>query len=167
MAWGGGGTGWDAFAPTGRFGGIPPELQERVDGILADEHHVRPETPAFSVSEYDRRPFTLRRFLSQYRARLVGALALVVVETLMLQAGPLLTQRAIDDGVVAGDKTVLFVIAGLYLATVLLGGAATMARIRVTGRVGARLMAALRIRLFSHLQRLSLDFYTREKAGVL
>jgi ATP-binding cassette subfamily B protein len=167
MAWGGGGTGWDAFAPTGRFGGIPPELQERVDAILSDEHHERPETPAFSVSEYDRRPFTLRRFLSQYRARLAGALALVVVETLMLQAGPLLTQRAIDDGVVAGDKTVLFVIAGIYLATVLLGGAATTARIRVTGRVGARLMAALRIRLFSHLQRLSLDFYTREKAGVL
>lgn len=166
MGWAGN-AGWDAFAPTGRFGGIPPELQDRVDAILVDERHRTPPVPEFSHSTYDRRPFTLRRFLAPYRWPLVGAFVLVVVETIAIQAGPLLTQRAIDHGVVEGDKGVVVAMTVAYLATVLLGGTATASRIAVTGRVGARLTAALRVRLFSHLQRLSLDFFTREKAGVL
>ena len=35
----------------------------------------------------------------------------------------------------------------------------------VTGRTAERLLYALRIRIFAHLQRLSLDFYDREMGG--
>ncbi|HUD17848.1 MAG TPA: ABC transporter ATP-binding protein, partial [Acidimicrobiales bacterium] len=37
----------------------------------------------------------------------------------------------------------------------------------VTGRLASRVMHDLRIRVFTHFQRLSLDFFTDEKAGVL
>ena len=44
---------------------------------------------------------------------------------------------------------------------------ATWQRVRVTGRLGEMLTYDLRIRVFSHLQRLSLDYFTEEKAGRL
>ena len=40
-------------------------------------------------------------------------------------------------------------------------------QVQVTGRLAARVMHDLRIRVFTHLQRLWLDFYTDEKAGVI
>ncbi len=92
----------------------------------------------------------------------------MVVETLSLQAGPLLTQIGIDRGVIPGDFSAVAVAAGLLprLGRAQHGGRA-LARITFTGRLGEQLMKTLRIRVFSHLQRLSLAFYTDEKAGVI
>jgi len=47
------------------------------------------------------------------------------------------------------------------------GTIASGVRVRFTGRLGESLMEQLRVRVFSHLQRLSLDFYTGEMAGRL
>ncbi len=44
---------------------------------------------------------------------------------------------------------------------------AQRALVHDTGRLAARVMHRLRILVFTHLQRLSLDFFTEEKAGVL
>ena len=41
----------------------------------------------------------------------------------------------------------------------------TWAYTLVTGRTAERLLFALRIRIFAHLQRLSLDYYDREMGG--
>src|SRR5438552_5682391 len=43
----------------------------------------------------------------------------------------------------------------------------TYAQTYLTGWVGERILADLRTRLFGHLQRLSLGFYERNRAGVL
>ena len=63
-------------------------------------------------SSRDAAPFSLRRLL---RAPPAGAgrrrSALVVLETVALQAGPLLTQIAIDDGIRAGDRDVVVTVA--------------------------------------------------------
>jgi ATP-binding cassette subfamily B protein len=54
-----------------------------------------------------------------------------------------------------------------YLLSVLAGTLASRARTACTGRLAASVMAELRNRVFAHLQRLSLDYYTGEKAGVV
>jgi ATP-binding cassette subfamily B protein len=54
-----------------------------------------------------------------------------------------------------------------YGGIVLVGAAAQWAQTRTSGRLAAAVMHDLRIRVFAHLQRLSLDFFTEEKAGVL
>ena len=178
MAWGGGGGAGGGFgggfAPGGGaasglpFAGIPPELQSRVDRLLEQEPaHPPVEQVEFSHVSYDRRPFTLRRFLRPHRTALIGALGLVVVETFAMQAGPLLTQIGIDRGIRAGSRTTLLVVAGLYLLAVVLHTTASAARIAWTGRVGESLLFDLRIRIFSHFQRLSVTFFTEEKAGRL
>jgi ATP-binding cassette subfamily B protein len=174
MAWGGGGGFTGGFPGAGGpasglpFAGIPPELQTRVDDLLETEPaHPAVEHVAFSHVDHDRRPFTLRRFLRPHRLALLGALGLVVVETVAMQAGPLLTQIGIDRGIREGSRSTLLAVAGLYLLAVVLNAGASALRIAWTGRVGESLMFDLRVRIFSHLQRLSVPFFTEEKAGRL
>jgi len=55
----------------------------------------------------------------------------------------------------------------LYLALALVAAFLQRAQVNVTGTLASRVMHDLRIRVFTHFQRLSLDFFTDEKAGVL
>ena len=149
------------------FAGVPIELRSQAEAILAGEP-IHPD-PAlhFEPVDYDRRPFTLRRFLRPHRAALAMALVLVVVETLALQAGPLLTQRGIDEGVAKGDKGLLATVAILYVAAVVVSTLTSSLRVAWSGRVGENLTLDLRVRVFTHMQRLGLDFYTEERQGRL
>ena len=108
-----------------------------------------------------------RYLLLQHKRALLITTLLIITETLSLQAGPLLTQLGIDDGIVPRHFGVIALTAGLYLATVLSTAVASRARVRWTGRLAAWVMHDLRIRVFSQLQRMSLDYFTDEKAGVI
>ena len=92
---------------------------------------------------------------------------LVVVEAVGLQAGPLLSQIGIDDGITPGDWNVLVAVAVAAVFFVVVTALASGWRVAVTGRLSSRVMFELRVRVFAHLQRLSLDYYTDEKAGVI
>ncbi len=149
------------------FAGVPSELAELAQKVLDTEpEHKTPNVP-FSQSDYDRRPFTLRSFLRPHRRGLLGALALVILETLALQAGPLLTQIGLDRAVIPRDASVLVLVGLAYGAAIAVNAAATAVRVAYTGRLGERLMYRLRVRVFSHFQRQSLEFFTGEKVGVL
>ena len=166
--WGGppGGGRWGASAPGLPFAGIPPEFVGQIQELIHDE--PAPPDPAIAFSHIgERERFTLRHFVRPHAPALGLALALVAAETTAAFVGPRLTGYAIDKGVLAGDLQLLFAVAGIYVASILVHALMNFARISWTGRLGQRLMYELRIRVFSQLQRLSLDFYTREKAGRL
>ena len=147
--------------------GVPGHLQDEVKRVLQEEpehqlanikfhHFVQPEVP-----------FTLRSFLGTHKWKLLFAMVLVIGESILLQAGPLLTKFGIDEGVVDGNRSVLLTVSVIYLGSILLHSLSAWYRIRYTGSLGEGLMKSLRIKVFSHLQRQSLEFYTNEKAGVL
>ena len=174
MAWGGGGFGGTpggfgggAAARAGLpFAGVPPELQSRVDKLLEHEPD-HDEHVTYEPVVRDTAPFSLRHLLVPHRMALVASVLLVVLETVALQAGPLLTGIAIDEGIRTGDRQVVVAVAGLYLLSIMVGAVTTRFRIAWTGRVGERLLYDLRVKVFSHFQRLSIDFFAREKAGRL
>ncbi len=147
--------------------GVPGHLQDAVEAALDREPDVPEPQVDFDHKAPGGPPFTLRTFLWPHRLRLMGALGLVVVEAVLLQAGPLLTQIGIDDGVTPGDKSVLVVVALLYVAAIVVHAVNSWFRVRYTGALGEDLTKSLRIRVFSHFQRQSLDFYTSHKSGVL
>jgi len=149
------------------FAGVPQELQQRVEALLATEPEHQVPPVEFSQSAWDRRTFTLSRFVGERRWAVLLAFVLVVVETLLVTIGPFLTGEAIDRGIVPGDRDALLRIGGLYVVTVVLSTVVSAARVSWTGRVGESLMEALRVRIFAHFQRLSLSFFTQEKGGVL
>ena len=147
---------------------VPGDLRARVERVLADE----PEHPDPTVEwsripgEADRR-FGLGRFLWPHRYRLAVAFAMVSVETVAIQLGPVLTQIGVDDGIVARDRGVLLLAALSYVGLLALAAGLGAARMAFTGRLGERLMESLRLRTFGHMQRQGMDFYTGERAGVL
>ena len=167
MHGGGGGFHMPGQAPGLPFAGIPPEMAAGVQRLLEDEPEHAAPSARFSPTNYDRKPFTLKRLLSPHWPSLLVAVALVLVETITLLIGPLLTQIAIDRGLTPGnlDFGVVRNMAVLYLASIALNAITTWARISFTGRFGQRLMKGLRVRVFNHLQRLSVDYFTDEKAG--
>ncbi|HVB93472.1 MAG TPA: ABC transporter ATP-binding protein [Acidimicrobiales bacterium] len=177
MTWGGGfgggapgGFGRPA-APGLPFGGIPHELQDGVDRLLATEpEHPEPDV-AFSQNGSDEeiRRLTLWRLISKYPGMTALAGLLVVVIAVLSQTGPKLTEIAINDGMVPhhGNFKVVAITAALYLVFIVVTSFAQRVQVQVTGRIAAWVMNDLRVKIFAHLQRLSLGFFTEEKAGVL
>ncbi len=175
----GGGAGGHHHAPGGHrgfrgddglpFAGVPAELRERYDQLVAEEPDVAVEElvvafPAV-VPPAERRPFTLRGFVAPYWPAMLATLLLVVVETATGLVGPVLTQVAIDQGIGRADVAVLVAAALGFVVAVVANVGAGAARIAFTGRVGERLLLDLRLRVFTHLQRLSLGWFTDERAG--
>jgi len=58
-------------------------------------------------------------------------------------------------------------VAALFLFAIVVTALAQRAQAKVTGRLAARVMNDLRVRVFTHLQRLGLDYYTDEQSGVI
>ncbi|MCY4194089.1 MAG: ABC transporter ATP-binding protein, partial [bacterium] len=147
--------------------GVPGHLRVQVAEVLGQEPEYPPVEVDFSHRQPTDPPLTLRTLLWPFRRQVALALLAVVIESAMMQSGPLLAQVGIDQGVSSGNFGVLAVVAAVFLGTVIAHALSSSLRIRYTGKLGERLMYALRMRVFSHYQRLSLDFFTKEKAGVL
>jgi ATP-binding cassette subfamily B protein len=147
----------------------PTEVPTRGSETLAELLAAEPQTAAvpvqFSHALPERTRFTLRSFLRPHRWALLAAVLLVVLETLCLQAGPLLTQRGIDRGVVPGDRGSLLTAGVLYVVAVLASVFLMRGRIAFTGRLGQSLVKRLRVMVFTHIQRLSQSFFTEERVG--
>lgn len=156
------------FAPANSglpFAGVPAELQAKAAKILEGEPTHPDPAVSFDQAVFDRRPFSLRRMLSAHIGGFLFAIALVVVEALSLQAGGVLTRWGIDDGILRGNRGVVIAAALAFMGSVVVSSLTGTFRLAQTGRLGERLLYELRIRVFAHLQRLSLDFYTEERAG--
>ncbi|RFA21865.1 ABC transporter ATP-binding protein [Subtercola boreus] len=109
--------------------------------------------------------FSLGRLLTEFRRPLLLGLVLVVLDAAAGLLGPVLVKTGIDSGVQAGSAMVLFAASALYLVVTLANLLNGIASTFVTGRIAQRVMLSLRIRIWSQLQRLSLDYYEREMAG--
>ncbi|MCP4222119.1 MAG: ABC transporter ATP-binding protein, partial [Actinomycetia bacterium] len=142
------------------FAGMPSELAERAEEILATE----PDHPVPDI-DFEQRPdddarFTLRSFLGPHRRGLLVAVGLVVVETIAFQAGPLLIQIGLDRAIVPRRAGVLAWVAIAYLVAIVVNAGASRARNPYTDRLGERPMHHVRGKAFSHPQRPPLAFYT-------
>lgn len=154
---GGGGAGnWmGALGPT-------PDLLAKVAALppVRDEPgvDVRAETR-------DDPTFSLGSFIRPYRNYLLIGLVLVVIDALATLSGPILIRWGLDQGVAKGALRIVWLSSGVFLAVALLDLADSRLQVFITGRTAERLLLALRVRIWSHLQRLSIDYYEREMAG--
>ncbi len=149
------------------FAEVPAELHDGVAKILALEPEWEEPELKFSHQPADRRPLTVTRMLSMRRLAIIGMLLVLVVETASLQAGPYLIQVGLDRGVLGHDRSVLITAGVASFVAVIVTVLVSALRGAWTGRIAARAMFRLRLRVFAHLQRLSMDYYTNEKAGVI
>ncbi len=154
----------------GWLDGVPasPELLERVAALPPAS-----ETPAVDES-FARAPeprFTLRKLLRPFAVALVIGLILDGLDALASTVMPLLVRGGIDNGVerqlLSTDARfkIIALVSLIGLGIVLADWAVNWAQTIVVGRNGERLLYTLRVKIFSHLQRLGLDFYERELSG--
>jgi ATP-binding cassette subfamily B protein len=105
--------------------------------------------------------------LRPYRGRVLLMLVALLLATAAALAPPYLAGRAIDDGIRQNDMNALTVIVIAFVAAAVLNWAATYLQTYLINWVGQRALQDLRVELFEHLQRLSIGFYSRNRAGVL
>jgi len=109
----------------------------------------------------------LAGLLRPYRGRVALMLLTLVVAVAASLAPPFLVGQAIDRGIRAGHLGTLSVIVALFVLAAVVNWVATYAQTYLVSWVGQRALQDLRIRIFAHLQRLSIGFYSRNRAGVL
>jgi ATP-binding cassette subfamily B protein len=107
------------------------------------------------------------RHLRPYRREVRGAIALVVLSTLAVLAGPLLLKVGIDHGIEPGNGRTLNLAVAAYVMVAIGAYLATRTQVLLVSRAGEGFLRDLRTRVFDHLLRLSMPFYDREKAGVV
>jgi ABC-type multidrug transport system fused ATPase/permease subunit len=105
--------------------------------------------------------------LRPYRVRVAVMFVALLLATGAALAPPYLAGRAIDDGIKDGDTKALTIIVIAFLGAAVINWAATYVQTFLINWVGQRALQDLRIELFQHLQKLSIGFYSRNKAGVL
>jgi ATP-binding cassette subfamily B protein len=128
-------------------------------GVTEDDKLTRTETRTVLLRSI--------RMASKFKWWGIATAVLVTVSVVFTLAGPLLVRHGIDAGIRAKDAGALnAAVIGYFIVTVC---AYVVGRIQylTINRAGEGFLRTLRITVFDRLQRQSMAFYDREKAGVL
>jgi ATP-binding cassette subfamily B protein len=125
------------------------------------------EVDDWSWRKTRRRLGLLWRLTRPYRSRTALSVVSLLTATATALAPPYLAKYALDDAVNGHGGSRLFAVVAIFVGAGLANWGMTYVETYLTGWVGERILADLRVRLFEHLQRLSLGFYERNRAGVI
>src|SRR5438128_92717 len=134
-------------------------------GHLMSERGAKVED--WSWARTRRRIAALARLAAPYKVRTTLSIFSLLAATATALAPPFLSKYAVDDGIRQHDLARLWWIVGAFLVAGLLNWVMSYVQTYLTGWVGERVPADLRNKLFGHLQRLSLGFYERNRAGMI
>ncbi len=122
----------------------------------------------------DERPKISRHLLRRvaqyarpYLWQIVAMLAFILANTGLTLLTPLILRTLIDHTIPSENLHQLVLLALALLAIPILGGAFAVVSRRLNARVGEGVIYDLRVALYSHLQRMSLRFFTNTKVGEL
>jgi ATP-binding cassette subfamily B protein len=160
----GGGRGGGAAAAGGMLAGIPPTPE-----LLAKVAALPPANERPGISRTGSRAadphFTLRRLLRPIAFAMFIGLVLDGLDAVASVAMPALVRGGVDHGVLAKLFHPIVVVSLIGVAIVSADWVINAIQTNVVGRNGERMLYTLRVKIFSHLQRLGLDFYEREMSG--
>jgi len=122
-----------------------------------------------SVTEKRLPPGTVRRiarFAAPYKRQLVWFLLLVVVDAVIGAANPLI-YGAIVKEVIAHEQGVVVVLALLVVVLALISAGVNLANRWFSAAIGEGLIYDMRSKVFTHIQRMPIAFFTRTQTGAL
>ncbi|CAA9270872.1 MAG: Heterodimeric efflux ABC transporter, permease/ATP-binding subunit 2 [uncultured Arthrobacter sp.] len=102
------------------------------------------------------------------RRQFVLTIALVVISQAARVAGPAIIAFGIDSALpalIAGNPVQLVAAGGAYLLAAVLGAVLTAGYVRATARLSQAMLLDLRLWVFRHTQRLSLEFHEKYTSG--
>ncbi|MDA8380850.1 MAG: ABC transporter ATP-binding protein [Actinomycetota bacterium] len=106
-------------------------------------------------------------FARPYRKILAVFLVLIVFDAAIGAANPLLYREIIDRGILGRDTSLIVVIAGVVAGLAVVGAGLSLAERWISARVGEGLIFDMRSKVFDHVQKMPLAFFTRTQTGAL
>jgi len=106
-------------------------------------------------------------FADVYRGRVFGFLAIVVVESFLGLAPPLVIKTIIDRAVPDQDRTLVTILAIVMVTVAFVNAGLSMVERWLSSTIGEGLIYDLRSALFDHVQRQPIAFFTRTQTGAL
>ncbi len=104
-------------------------------------------------------------FIRPYLPQVFLSLGLMLFNSLAAVAGPFLVKIALDDGIAKGSTQVLLIAVLIYLFLAAAQWILIYTRVNLMAKVGQSVIFDLRAKLFSHLQNLSLSFFSHYSVG--
>ena len=135
--------------------------ERKIQDLLPDEEEAQEKT-------YDSRLVKrLMVYVAVYKREFLLSLILIVVTSVMSVGTPWIIQRAIDEGIRAGNVGTLRFWTFLFLGAIALEWVASRARLTVMAYAGTRIVTDIRSQLFRHLHTLSMGFFNDYSVGRL
>ena len=123
-----------------------------------------------SVKERRLAPGTTKRVLgyaTPYKVQIGWFLGVVVIESMLVVAAPLILKSLVDDGIYPKDSAVVIRLSLLVALIAILGAGLTLVERWFSARIGEGLIFDLRTQVFSHVLRQPVAFFTRAQTGAL
>ncbi len=123
-----------------------------------------------SVVKQKVKPGTTKRILKfavPYVGLLTVFLVLVVVDAGIGVINPLLYRDIVNKGVIQSDARLVLWLALLVVGLSVFGAALGLVQSYLSARIGSKIVLSMRIKLFDHIQRMPLAFFTRAQTGAL
>lgn len=123
-----------------------------------------------SVLKQKVKPGTAKRtlvFAAPYAGLLTLFLIVVIVDASIGIVNPLIYRQIINQGILKGNSTLIIHLALVVAVLGIFDGGLGMTQTYLSSRIGAGIVLSLRTRLFDHIQRMPLAFFTRTQTGAL
>lgn len=105
------------------------------------------------------------RLFRPYRGRLAVVLGLIALSSLVSLASPFLLREVLDVAIPSGNTGLLTMLALGMIAVAVTTSVFDVMQTLISTTVGQRVMHDLRTNVYSHLQRMSLAFFTKTRTG--
>ncbi len=151
-SWRGGGmSSRGSMGSRGGWRGSDDTVDVDPDGKVFDQNVVRRMLP----------------YLTPHRGKLLVAVFLVLVTSAAMTSGPLLIKIAIDDGIDKNNPRLLAFAAIFYLLSLVVMGVSSYTHGALIAAISQRMLHSLRVRVVSHLQKLSFRYLDSNEIGVI
>ena len=123
-----------------------------------------------SVLQHRVKKGTARRMLTfavPYRKILAIFIPVVILDAIIAAVNPLILRALIDNGILKKDKDLVIALAVLVAVLALADGALALTERRISAYIGESLIYDMRSKVFRHIQRMPLAFFTRTQTGAL
>jgi ATP-binding cassette, subfamily B, bacterial len=131
---------------------------------------MRSLTRDSSVAQRKLAPGTARRVIGYarpYKAHIVVFLILVILDSALVVATPLLLGQIIDKGVMPKDSGVVVRLSLIIAVIAVMDGVLTLVSRWYSSRIGEGLIFDLRTQVFNHVLKQPIAFFTRAQTGAL
>ncbi len=106
-------------------------------------------------------------YATEFRAYIFAYLSLLVFDSLLVVAAPLLFKQIVDTAIPNKDSGMVIYMSLLIAGTAILGAVLGLISRRMSSTIGEGLIFNMRTQVFDHVQQQSIAFFTRAQTGAL